>query len=78
MLVPHRARGLQVRQAQHHAQRGRDVAEHLHQQILHELKLADWPPKLLTLQGVGKGMFVRAHRTADRLPGDEAACHAQH
>ena len=44
----------------------------------YELKPADGPPKLLALQGVREGMFVCTHRTADRLPGDKAAGHAQH
>lgn len=68
---------LQLGQADDHAETGGGVAEHLDQQILHELELADGPDELLALLGVAQRDLVRGDHDADCLPGDAAAGPAQ-
>ena len=60
MLVGRLARGLQLGEPGAQARRGRDVRQHPHQQVLHELEVGDRPAELLPLLRVGKRVLVGA------------------
>src|ERR1700758_2020772 len=71
MRVGHLSFGLQLSHANHQALRSSNVAEHLGEEILHELKRADRFSKLQALLRVLESVLVGAHGTARRFPADE-------
>ena len=78
MRVRQLAFGVQLRLAHDQALRGRDVGDHLGEQILHQLERADRLAELQALLRVFERGLVGAHRASGRHPRHGVACHLQH
>ena len=69
---------IQLRQPHHQALAGRDVGEHLGEQILHHLERGDRLAELQSLLGVLERVLEGAHLDAGRRPAHHVARHPQH
>jgi hypothetical protein len=77
MFLVHLTRVLHLRQARDQAFRGRDIAQHPYQQVLHELEATNRTAKLFALAGVTKRVLIRTLRAAHGLPRNAGAGHSQ-
>lgn len=77
VLVPEHAGVLRPRELEQHDPAGGDVAQALHQEVLHQLEPRERPAELLPLGGVTQGEFVGADHDSEGLPGHSAARGAQ-
>src|ERR1700677_4686313 len=78
MFVRQLALILQLRQPYDHALACRDVANHLHQEVLNKLERCDRFAKLFAGLRVCQCIFVGTHLATNSFPCNEAACHAKH
>src|SRR5579859_7459004 len=77
MFIGHHASVLHLRQAHDHTLASSNIAEHTHQQILHELEMPDRTTKLLSLLSVFEGVFIGSLRATNRFPSHTCTRHAQ-